>query len=70
MSTTTYVRQVQHINKEEHEAYLKEFPEEPICFFNYVNVMLGGIYDDGNRVIDIKIIDLENVIIIYDLKIK
>ena len=70
MAQVTYLKQILHVHKVEHEEYLREFPEEPMYFFDYVNVMLGSLSDDGHRVLEIQIIDLDNVIIFYEMKIQ
>ena len=41
-----YLKQVMVLNKQSHKEYLDDFKEEPLKFWDFVNFMLGTLYDN------------------------
>ena len=43
-----YIKQVMILNDQNHKEYLEDFIEEPLNFGDFVNFMLGTLYDNEN----------------------
>lgn len=43
-----YLKQVMVLNKQSHKEYLDDFKKEPLSFWDFVNFMLGTLYDNGH----------------------
>jgi hypothetical protein len=41
-----YIKQVMVLNDQNHKEYLEDFKEEPLSFEDFVNFMLGTLYDN------------------------
>ncbi len=64
-----YMKQVLILDDKLHQSYLESFKEEPLSFWDFVNFMLGSLYDEDHIVDDIiPNIDASKVIIIYQMK--
>lgn len=64
------LKQVRIITKKDHQYYLKDYPEEPLRFQEYVNLELGLLYDEKHTVISIDFLKKKMVVIVYVMKIK
>ena len=63
------MKQVLILDDKRHQSYLESFQEEPLCFWDFVNFMLGSLYDENHIVDDIiPNIDVSKVLIIYQMK--
>lgn len=40
------LKQILILNKKSHQAYLKDFKEEPLTFQDYLNFELGCLFDE------------------------
>ena len=70
MENKRYVKQVMILNKERHQEYLKDFFEEYLNFEDFVNFMLGSLYDEDRFVEEIiPNNDFSKVLIVYKIKI-
>lgn len=70
MENKRYVKQVMILNKERHQEYLKDFFEEYLNFEDFVNFMLGSLYDEDRFVEEIiPNEDFSKVLIVYKIKI-
>ena len=63
MNRQNYLKQVLVLDEHSHREYLDDFEEEPLSFGEFVNVMLGVLFDDGHN-ID-QIIPLNNGSIVF-----
>lgn len=41
-----YLKQIMVLNKQNHKEYLDDFKEEQLNFWDFVNFMLGTLYDN------------------------
>lgn len=65
-----YIKQILVINSHLHQEYLKTFFEEPLGYWDFVNFMLGTLYDDNHIVESIIPIDKGfTLLVIYSMKI-
>ncbi len=63
MNRQNYLKQVMVLDEQSHREYLDDFEEEPLSFGEFVNFMLGVLFDDGHN-ID-QIIPLNNGSIVF-----
>ena len=69
MESKRYVKQVMILNKERHQEYLDIFFEEPLDFEDFVNFMLGSLYDEDRFVEQVlPNADHSQVLIVYKIK--
>ncbi len=67
MNSITQIRIETH---ERYRLYLKDFFEEPLTFEEYLNVVLGQLFDQGHRVLDVKLNhDCTQCIIVYQMNV-
>lgn len=65
-----YLRQVMVLTAQSHQEYLEDFKEEPLNFEEYINYMLGAIYDNENIIEQIiPVGDCSTVFVIYQIQI-
>ena len=67
----TYVKQILILDEEKHRNYLDAYLEEPLSFEDFINFMLGNLYDN-NQLVD-EIIPLQEgkaFLIVYRIQIK
>ena len=46
MMKQDYIKQVMVLNDHNHKEYLEDFKEEPLSFEDFVNFMLGTLFDN------------------------
>ncbi|MCW3159671.1 hypothetical protein [Chryseobacterium oryctis] len=65
------IKQILFLNKKLHNEYLEVYEEAPLTFEEFVNFMLGTLYDNDNTVEEIIPVDDGNAfIIIYRIPMK
>jgi len=71
MASVTYVKQIMILDEAKHKSYLETFVEEPLEFEDFINFMLGSLFDDDKLVEEV--IPIRNgkaFIIVYRVLIK
>lgn len=62
------ITQIKIETQETFEYYLRDFFEEPQTFKDYLNFVLGQLYDEGHRVTDIRLNEhCTQCIIVYQM---
>lgn len=71
MASVTYVKQMMILDEAKHKSYLETFVEEPLEFEDFINFMLGSLFDDDKSVEEIiPIQDGKTFIVIYRVPVK
>lgn len=48
-----YLKQVMVLNEQSHKEYLEDFKDEQLSFWDFVNFMLGALYDNEHIIDEI-----------------
>ena len=65
-----YLKQVMVLTAQSHQEYLEDFIEEPLNFEEYINFMLGVLFDDENIIEQIIPVGCgSTVFVIYQIQI-
>jgi hypothetical protein len=68
MENKRCLKQVKVLNKETFKTYKKIFEDELSTFEEYINVVLGSLFDNDYNTIEIIPITTTDMMIIYEIK--